>query len=627
MNDDMLAKPWQNLAIQPEDVRETPKSDLDALIISAIQVDGDWVILSRYEDDIWQLTGFTTNVTINRTRLNFKTLPPAFRALMKAILYRYLRRGRRSADKPKGNMVRQLFNDARPFLRYLEQQGIEHFGAVPTLICASYVTASKAQFQTRGSTCKPLSARALQARFVAVEALYELSQYTNDRMLEHPWPDTSAKQIAGLIGSSQGGLTPLIPDDVFCTLFKRAYEKIENGKQLLELRDTLYEVALRRQSQSIASINQAKNRRLKILGWEGGLRSLNRALIDLRTACYIVLASTSGCRQHELTNLQLGASHRTQDDDGNIYHWMRSRSEKTYVGIHNWMIPEAAVRALRMMERWCAPYQTAIVTEILQRRRANPRDPQITEAQKHRHALFLSEHHSLGNQVRTLTNVALGMNLKKFAKDCGLSWDLASHQFRRKFANYAAHSRFGDLRYLKEHFAHWTLDMTLGYAYDDSCGQQLDLELYADVQAEIEDIKLGVVNNWLENTTLAGNYGRSIVQWRREPKNLLIYKDRASMVKSIAESTAIRSNGHAYCTADNDGCIGNTLERTRCANCNNAVIEPRHAVIYQRLYDDLKELLHCQNIGESGRLRVERDLNRCRDVLIHLGIKPELLII
>lgn len=98
------------------------------------------------------------------------------------------------------------------------------------------------------------------------------------------------------------------------------------------------------------------------------------------------------------------------------------------------------------------------------------------------------------------------------------------------------------------------------------------------------------------------------------------------MLKAIAESTAIRSNGHAWCTADSNNCVGNSLERTRCGQCNNAVIGPVHAPIYKRLLDDLKELLDCPSIGESGRQRVERDLNRCRDVLIQMGIDPETLI-
>ena len=95
------------------------------------------------------------------------------------------------------------------------------------------------------------------------------------------------------------------------------------------------------------------------------------------------------------------------------------------------------------------------------------------------------------------------------------------------------------------------------------------------------------------------------------------------MVISIAESTSIRSNGHAWCTADNDGCIGNTIERTSCGNCNNAVIGRGHLGIYRQIYNNLKELLECRDIGESGRMRVLRDLERCRDVFIQLGYDPE----
>ncbi|MNX88749.1 hypothetical protein D3C86_1207330 [compost metagenome] len=98
------------------------------------------------------------------------------------------------------------------------------------------------------------------------------------------------------------------------------------------------------------------------------------------------------------------------------------------------------------------------------------------------------------------------------------------------------------------------------------------------------------------------------------------------MVTSIAESTAIRSNGHAWCTADDDRCVGNTMERTRCGDCNNAVIGGAHAGIYQRLYINLKGLLDCNDIGDGGRQRVMRDLDRCRDVLMQLGYDPEMFV-
>lgn len=623
-NNTLAALPWPPLSTQPVDARGLPESERDALIISATQVDGQWVILSRYGDDTWQLDGFTSNVPANKTRLDFGTVPPAFRAVMKAMLYRHLRRGRRGTGRPKGQGVRHLFVDAIPFLRHLETLKLDHLGAVTPLVCATYVAATKGHRQTSRSKGKPLSQNTLFRRFLAAEALHELSQYTNDPMLQHPWPETSAKTMAGLIGIVLGGKTPLIPDEVFCILFERAYQQVERGQQLLELRDALGAVATQRKGLPSFSITRAKSRQLDVLGWEGGVKAYNKALSDLRTACYIVLASTSGCRNHELANVQSGSHHRTRDDEGTVYHWMRSRSDKTDAGIHDWMIPEAAVLTLRLMERWCLPYQAMIATEIVQRRRANPHDPQITEAHKHRHALFLGMAPGV-NQVRTLSATTWSKCLKAFAKNCGLSWNLTSHQFRRKFANYAAHSRFGDLRYLKEHYAHWSLDMTLGYAMDDSWGQHLELELYTDIQFELEDIKLGVVDSWLGDEPLTGGYGSALKQWQREPQNLLIFKDHASMLKSIAESTAIRSNGHAWCTADNDSCVGNTLERTRCGNCNNAVIGRGHAAIYQRLYNDLKGLLHCPDIGEGGRQRVERDMNRCRDVLVQLGMDPETL--
>jgi integrase len=627
MSDNTLtALPWELYDVQPGDARRLPEPERDALIISAIQVDGQWVILSRYGDEVWQLDGFTSNMPASKKRLDFGTVPPAFRAVMKAMFYRHLRRGRSERGQPKGATLRRCFKDALPFLHHLEMLKLEHLGAVTPLICSTYVTACKAHRRSSRSREEPLTQEGLRSRFEAVEALHELSQYTEDRMQQHPWAGTSAKAIAGLIGGVRGGKTPLIPDDVFCILFEQAYQQIERGQQLLNLRDELAPIALQRKRLCHKSVNNAKNRRLEALGWETGLRGLSKALTNLRTACYVVLASTSGCRNHELANLQSGAHHRTEDDEGTVYHWMRSRSDKTDAGIHDWMIPEAAVRALRLMDRWCEPHQAMITSEIAQRRRANPHDPQIAEAQKHRHAIFVGVNPIDGNQVRTLSNTGWDSKLKQFAKECGVNWNLSSHQFRRKFANYAAHSRFGDLRYLKEHYAHCALDMTLGYAIDDTWGQHLDLDLYDEIQGELEDIKLGVVDNWLGNEPLAGGYGRALKQWQREPQNLLIFKDHASMLKSIAESTAIRSNGHAWCTADNDGCVGNNFERTRCGNCNNAVIGRGHSAIYRGLYDDLKGLVHCPDIGEGGRQRVERELNRCRDVLAQLGMDPETLI-
>ena len=612
---------------QSSDVRNLSESEREALIVKALQVDGHWIILSRYSDDLWLLDGFTSNTPDSEKRVDYGRVPAPFRPVMKALMYRYLRRGRAGQKRPRGSTLRGVFKEALPFLRYLNALKLKHFGAVTSMLCSNYVAACRAHQQKRGNSNKPLAPGCLIKRFAAVEALYELSQYTHDPILQHPWPNTSAAILAGMAGCNslckQESKTPLIPDEVFCTLFEKANQEVQRGQYLLDLRDALSSASASWGGRPAGTILHAKNRLLAAHGWKGGLAVFKEELASLRNACYIVLASTSGCRNHELANLQSGAHHQTEDDEGTIYNWMRSKSEKTDVGDHDWMIPVAAVCALRVMERWAEPYQARIADELDKLRRDNPFNPEIAKVEQHRYTLFLGKDSKRGNQVRTLCHRRWGAALMSFAQRCGLEWDLASHQFRRKFASYVAYSQFGDLRYLREHYAHWSMDMTLTYAMDQGWGQHLDMELFDNIQSEVESIKRDVVESWLGDESLAGGYGNAIKHWQRDPANLAIFKNHAAMVASIAESTAIRSNGHAWCTADNSGCVGNTLERTRCVDCNNAVIGQVHTGFYQGLYNNLNDLIHCYDIGDGGRARVQRDLKRCRDVFIQLGHDPE----
>lgn len=602
----------QSFPGQPIDTLGLLESERDSLIIAATKINGQWTTISRYGDNIWHLRDQPSNVPDSRRKINFDNVPLAFRAVMKAMMYRHIMRGRIGSARPKGGTTRVAFEHSLPFFRYLEKLNISKLSEISPIITQSYATTYKDRNANSGF-------------FTSIEVIYELSQFTDQPMPQHPWPDTSAFILSGSAGKSRGGATPLIPDDVFCTLFSHAYQQLENSKLILDLRDELDVLAVEWKGSTHGGLNLAKTRYLKAKGWSGGIMRLSKSLNSLRTACYIVLASTSGCRNHELCNLQIGAHHCTEDDEGTIYHWMCSKSEKTDAGIIKWMIPEVGVLALRTMERWSTPYRALIAEEIIRLYRINPHHAQIAEAEKHRNSLFLSIDRTGKLRVRTLTLAGWQKNLQAFAKNCGLSWNLTSHQFRRKFANYVAHSKFGDLRYLKEHFAHWTLDMSLGYAMDDTWGQHLDLDLYDEIQDELVDIKITTVSGWIEGESLAGGYGLAIKKWQREPHNLLIFKDHAAMIKSIAESTCIRSNGHAWCTADSDACIGNTIERTRCSGCDHSVIGPSHAPMYQRLYNDLKDLRNCTDIGESGRRRVERDLSRSQEVLTQLGMPQDLI--
>lgn len=612
------------LAAQQDVVHVLSGEERDRLIISTVQVGGVGVIKSKYGDDIWHLTGGATNLSACQKKLDFHKVPPVFRAVAKELMYLYQRRGRAGCSRPKSYTMWSALNYLIPFLKYLDRRKVKDLGAVTPMVCASYVAACKAERQGRKKG-KPLSDATLSRHLQAVEFLHELSQFTATPLPSHPWPKSSATILSGVSARNavhqRRSKTPLIPDEVFTSLFQEAYGLMQRGSALLDVRDALGELMPKVAGKSKDTIWRFRNDTLEVLGFEGGFSKFTEDLGELQVACYFVIASLSGCRNHELTYLQNGGYYRTEDDEGGAYWWMRSKSDKTGAGKTEWMVPEAAVEALRVMDRWAVPHQALLAEELSQLRAANPQDPEIGEAQRHVGAIFVGPHDYRNSPIRTLSLASWNRRLNAFAKRRGIDWNFATHQFRRKFANYAARSQFGDLRYLREHFKHWSQDMTNdAYALNES----QEMELFAEIQDELDTIKLGLAEQWLNpNEPLAGGYGKNLMAWRSRGEEIIFFRDHASMVKSVAESHAIRSNGHAWCTADDRQCIGNTFEKTRCSGCDNGVIGRFHARIYHNLYSDLKKLAMCDDLGPGGQARVQRDLERCTDVLVSLGYDPE----
>lgn len=605
---------------EPADLIDISENQRDLTVISAIKINNEWVIVSRFGDDTWQTGDRLKNIAKSHATIDFRKFPRSFRHAVKQCAYCYLMRGREGTRRPKGSSLARLLVSLLYFVKYLEKLNVTTFNQIPAIVFSNYVQECREAVRPNGL---PIVKASVCSRLMAIEALYELSQHTTHALDCHPWPGTSAMELAQLTGANsrhkQKTSTPLIPDEIFCVLFEKAHQCIIDGDKLLDIRDALDCADHHLKSSKKEARDYERNKILLDHDYKNGMFAFKHDILTIRTACYILIASTSGCRNHELANIQSGAHHKTVEDDGETYHWMRSRSEKTYAGDCDWMIPSLSVRAIRLLERWAVPYQNLITREMISRSRINPLDPEIVEAKKHQHSLFLGSSPSKGHEARTLSIGSWNKKLKEFSNNLNLNWNISSHQFRKKFANYSAHSKFGDLRYLKEHFKHWSMDMSTSYAIDDMWGEHFDLDLLAEIESELSEIKQSVVTKLIADPNLSGGYGRSLKAWQRDPQNLAIFKDRTTMVKSIAESTAIRSNGHSWCTADDNACVGNTLERSRCMSCAHGVIGEDHIPIYRSLYSNLKSLLDCKDIGEAGVLRVQRDLNRYAVTLNDLG--------
>ena len=598
------------ILIQPIDAHVMPPPLRDELIISMTKINGRWRVVSRFGDNSWWLMGATSNSSESRNKINFELIPSPFRNTTKQLIYRYLRRGCDGGRRPRPGTLTRAFVEISYFLNYVYSKRVTSFQNITPPLCWTYLQSAR-QMRMRGG--KPPNKTTIYRRVRAVELVFLLSQHTESPMIRHPWPDSSSHQMAGIKRNNTGKVTPLIPDDVFVALFKSAWNTIQGAPQLLAWRAEL----TRLENETGRDSKFLKRKRISSLGFPGTYQQFKMAVLKIRTACYVVIASVSGCRHHELAYLHRDSFYRTEDDEGTEYWWMRSRSEKTFAGKTEWMIPEVAVEAIKVLEEWAKPYQAQLQEEIASYREKDLSDSRIGLAEEHVGALFVGMDGRKRNIIRTLSIQALNVNLREITADCGLEWDLASHQFRRKFANYAARSQFGDLRYLKEHYGHWSMDMTLGYALNES----QEMSLYLEVLEETEEIKEAVVASWLEESEpLAGGYGNRLIDWRSKGENITLFKSHASMIKSIASSTPIRSNGHAWCTAEDNLCVGNTLEKSRCgAGCNNAVVSRRHGEIYLALYDNLKELLNTPDIGPGGKSRVMSDMIRYANILVKLG--------
>ena len=86
------------------------------------------------------------------------------------------------------------------------------------------------------------------------------------------------------------------------------------------------------------------------------------------------------------------------------------------------MIPEAAARAIAVMERFAIPLQDVVKTEIMERRRANPSDIEIAEALRHQNALFLANS-ATKSRVRTLSLHGWKKALADFCAVHEISWE------------------------------------------------------------------------------------------------------------------------------------------------------------------------------------------------------------
>ena len=573
-------------------------------VITYLKLDnGQYHVLSRYEQDEWTLPGhwFPTAVRENQKTLNFGRINiPALRDAAKVVMARLLWGDDAKSGKRRGNTLKGQFKCITSWLNFLPALGVTELSAVTPLVAMQYVTHVKSLISNHGRRKgKPLAPTTICSRFSAVEACYQQLRETQYGFA-HPWPESSAAALSGYQGHGKAK-TEIIPDEVLAPLFQYGESMLNRAPELLRLQGLL--------SDFVPTNKQQRTRYLKQHGWASGAKAFNQNITALRDSCLFVILMTTGIRVHELCNLTRGNWY-SEVRDGERFYFLGSRSEKTDAGNTHWLCPEITIEAFRVLSDLMLPMQQLLEQQLDAAQQVGDAQ-EVARLTRRSNSVVLSKAPRQNNKIDVLSSTAINYRLQKLADSLGLDIKLASHRFRRTFASYVVHHKLGDLRYLRDHFKHWSLEMTVLYAMNE----QQDLELYDEIYAAFDDERQGIIGHWLEpDTPLSGGLANQIRNLRDKATPTRTYQSRANMIRHISEQIYLRSTGLAWCTNDDGSCAGG-----RCEECDHGVIDDKKQAFWEGVYAQQIELTQIEGLGESGQRTVDKAIMRCEKVLTDLG--------
>ena len=581
-------KAYGLLAEQPPSAADIVLDQRRKIVISAIvDKDGNTIILSRYGERLWDLWPFfeQSNVVASDMKIDWARMPESFYDVCKAVTYRYWMVGLPGVKPPAASSLSRFFDQLVSFTGYLARVGIGSMAKVRPLHISNYVQEQK--------VVKRLASATLASKFFVIEALHRFADQHPEGLSFHPWPESSFSEVAGFRGyankqSTRTGKTPLIPKPVAQALFCFAEEVLNGADAILDERDA-------------------------------GKRPiyLDSKVKQIRDACFFMLGVLTGMRCEELVGIEVDAG-RTETRDGVVFHWVKSIEHKTLKGKVEYMMPSMGHELLRILERWSTPFRRRLREQLADAEAdtrvegMEKRQRQIARARADLNRLFLGKGFE---GIGAVSGTAWGTVMKQFAEKAGVDWQLAPHQLRRLYGWTFVRHRMGNLLFLKEQFKHSSLDMSQLYA----ANPQQDSALYDELLEEVRSQKVDIIESWLfEGQALAGGAGKKIMELRAHD-----FPNRKALIVETSTKLNLRSTGHAWCLAQDEGCGGAGLyEQARCGSCGNGLIDATFKPVWQEIYRHQFELLgETQDLGPGAADRVSRDLATARMVLQDLGIE------
>lgn len=530
----------------------------------------------------------------------------------------------------------------RSLLSWMIDNDLSSFREVTTEKAQTYRSFILSMEQAPNTTLKKLS---------ILEMLYQYTDYYSDGIEENPWPDETSVSISGDRKNPDIAInqTSEIPDDTYNKLGSVCLSLLESDSLKIiqaheECCDELRNhrpIAIERLKTGKAKpfgreyefqieycSSRAIRNRLDDIANRFGFKSygvLNDSVQDLHTACYVICAMFSGMRDSELASLEIGAYIRRTDIGGLRTGWLKGITYKMeeMPCDAEWMVPDCVEKAVSIAE-CVSQFNRENMVRQIDRLIANPDEEshsRLHELEDWRNSLFLVK----GNNAytyRAMDNSTANSRLKRFARKYNITchngqiFPLATHQFRRKFAILVAKNIMGDLRYLRHHFKHWSMDMSLYYARH----KRADDSLISEVMSERDKLTRIIVSDWLTgDSNLEGKRGKAITSFK-ERNTIKTSKNKDDAIANLADGTFIRATGHSWCLSNADTCGGQGLyDSLQCANCDNAVIDKSLIPAWKGIRDQQMEILDLEDVGISVKHLAKQHIEKANAIIRNLS--------
>lgn len=607
----------------PESCAQIPP-DFPVSILGAPEIKP--IVISRFGDQVWDFGPYikVANGGDGGGRIFWdrRGLHGSLIDACKAATFAYWRFGAyKSRKRPEPSTVSGFGRMMLTFAEWLQQRGVFRFSDITESMTRDY--SSFIVSASRG-----LKRSTQECVLAAIEILFSLRNRLFDPLTCHPWPGQTSVTISGRFKSTREASTSIMPRDVAQCLFKKAAGLIESADEYFLLRERLIQIEKENSTLSRQEV-QRLQRRWLVENSKKPTPRINEIidLIDLTTACFFIVGLLSGMRSHEISSIKINSFYENEED-GESFFWLKGESHKTFEGQCEWMVPELVGRAIAVQESISEPFRRQLKQEIismelllsdegLHAASRNELTKKLAAMRKNQDRIFVGR--NTVSSISCFTGGCWRSRLKRFSSE--LSWNLHPHQLRRTFAVFVAQNAMGDLRYLRHHFKHWSMDMTLLYARNE----KQDKEIYEDMINQVKSVKGSKIEHWLDqDVSLSGGHASRFKEVRTH-EDVATLKDRRALANALSERMMVRSTGHSWCLSDGWGsCGGRGLyEMTRCGSCSESIIDDAHTAIWTGLYRQQRELLELEDIGPGGRARVIRDVRRIEKVLDDLGVKYE----